>query len=108
MFTTIGRRSTCARRIAAEMSRTSVAELRTCSKPAPVGRTIAFWSMSCGCAAIDVGVSPHTRSIDVSFLPASVSAVNVFVSPGPCVTEATPSLPVTRAYPSAIEVALAS
>ena len=51
------------------------------------------------------GVSAATSTSGVRLLAASASAVRVLVSPGPWWTLATPTRPLTRAQPSAMQTA---
>ena len=50
----------------------------------------------------EVATCPQNTTIGTPSLRASCIGVTTFVAPGPEVTNTTPGLPVTRAYPSAI------
>ena len=54
---------------------------------------------------LDGGVSPAISSVAVRDRTPSTRAVTVFVTAGPWVTVATPSLPVVLAYPLAASTA---
>ncbi len=78
------------------------------TEAAPTASTSAAWSMrkfECSAAA---GVSAASTSSGVRLLTASAIPVIAFVRPGPWWTETTPTSPVTRAQPSAMQAAPSS
>ncbi len=83
-------RSRWARAAARATSSTTVAALRTRSTPAPSARAAPSTSMV-WLTWRPRAVSPTTSSSGVRSLTASVSAVNVFVKPGPWCAVARPS-----------------
>ncbi len=64
-----------------------------------------MWKLDVGAAA---GDSPASTSSGVRLLTASVSPVTALVSPGPWCRLQIPTLPLTRAYPSAMQIAPSS
>ena len=66
------------------------------------------WSIDCMLFFAPASISPAISTIGVLPRYAAISEVPHCVSPGPQVTIATPTLPVVRAYPSAIDTAMAS
>ena len=68
----------------------------------------ARWSMRKLEVSAAAGASPASTSSGVRLLTASVSPVTVLVSPGPWCTLQMPTLPLTRAYPSAMQIAPSS
>jgi hypothetical protein len=75
------------------------------STTAPTDAAIAAWSTRKFDRSAAAGVSAASRSSGVRAFAASASAVTAFVNPGPWWTETTPTRPVTRAWPSAMDVA---
>ena len=97
MFSTIGRRSSRARRKAVATSTATVAGVFICSNPAPVASINARWDMACWWSGSSTGVSPQRSTIGiVPFVP-SISAVTALETAGPWVIVTAPTSPVTEA-----------
>jgi hypothetical protein len=62
---------------------------------APQARANGAWSISCRVHTAVVGTSPANTTSGMSPRAAVASAVITWVKPGPWVTEATPTFPVT-------------
>ncbi len=75
------------------------------STPAPSVAATPAWSTRKFELRAAAGASPVTSSSGVRALAASVSPVSAFVNPGPWWTLHTPTRPLTRAYPSAMQIA---
>ena len=82
-ISTIGRRSTTARRYARRASATAVAGPYTRSTPAPTDATRSSWAILKFEVTAAAGASPASTSTGVWLLAASVRPVIVLVSPGP-------------------------
>ena len=104
-ISTTGLRSVSARWYARCASSAAVFGLWTRSAIAPTDSTRSCWSMRKFDVSAAAGVSPASTSTGVRLLAASLRPVIVFVSPGPWWTLTTPTRPVTRAYPSAMQTA---
>ena len=105
MLSTTGRRSACARCRARAVSAAAVSPEWMRSGIAPSVRATPSWSTRKFDRSAAAGASPHTSSSGVRALAASVSPVSAFVKPGPWWTLHTPTRPLTRAYPSAMQIA---
>ena len=100
-----GRRSTCARRSARAASSAALAPECTRSAAAPTVVASVAWSSRKFERSAAAGASPATSSSGVRLLAASVRPVIALVKPGPWWTVQTPTRPLTRAYPSAMQIA---
>ena len=102
---TTARRSIRARRTARATSAIAVAGPCTRSATAPTASTSPAWSIRKFDRSAAAGTSAASTSSGVRLLAASVSPVIAFVSPGPWCTLHAASRPLTRAYPSVMQIA---